>query len=59
MSKRTLSPSSSTCRTRASTTAMLPDVDPEPLMRQTKRMRITSQATGSGQTPMVDASRQY
>ncbi|EIW65607.1 hypothetical protein TREMEDRAFT_66330 [Tremella mesenterica DSM 1558] len=57
MNKRTLSPSSSSRRTRASTLAILPDVDPEHLMRQTKRMRITSQAPGFTQTPTVDASR--
>ncbi|RXK42446.1 hypothetical protein M231_00436 [Tremella mesenterica] len=57
MSKRTLSPSSSSCRTQASTLAILPDVDPELLMRQTKRMRITFQATGFAQTATADASR--
>ncbi|EIW69604.1 hypothetical protein TREMEDRAFT_62471 [Tremella mesenterica DSM 1558] len=57
MYKRTLSPSSSSRRTRASTLAILPDVDPEHLMRQTKRMRITSQVPGTTQTPTVDASR--
>ncbi|RXK40303.1 hypothetical protein M231_02417 [Tremella mesenterica] len=57
MSKRTLSPSTSSRRTRASTTAILPDVDPKHLMRQTKRMRITSQAPVPSQPPLVDASR--
>ncbi|EIW65673.1 hypothetical protein TREMEDRAFT_66262 [Tremella mesenterica DSM 1558] len=57
MSKRTLSSSISSRQTRASTTAILPDVDPELLMRQTKRMRITSQAPVPSQTPLVDASR--
>ncbi|EIW66828.1 hypothetical protein TREMEDRAFT_65229 [Tremella mesenterica DSM 1558] len=57
MNKRTLSPSSSSRRTRASTLAILPDVDPEHLMRQTKRMRITSQVPDTTQTPTVDASR--
>ncbi|EIW68453.1 hypothetical protein TREMEDRAFT_63622 [Tremella mesenterica DSM 1558] len=57
MSKRTLSPSTPSRRTRASTTAILPDVDPELLMRQTKRMRITSQAPVLSQPPLVDASR--
>ncbi|EIW65617.1 hypothetical protein TREMEDRAFT_66341 [Tremella mesenterica DSM 1558] len=57
MFKRTLSPSTSSRRTRASTVAILPDVDPELLMRQTKRMRITSQAPAHSQPPLVDASR--
>ncbi|EIW72449.1 hypothetical protein TREMEDRAFT_58614 [Tremella mesenterica DSM 1558] len=57
MSKRTLSSSISSRQTRASTVAILPDVDPELLMRQTKRMRITSQAPVPSQTPLVDASR--
>ncbi|EIW71202.1 hypothetical protein TREMEDRAFT_60135 [Tremella mesenterica DSM 1558] len=57
MSKRTLSPSTSSRQTRASTQAILPDVDPELLMRQTKRMRITSQIPGTTQTSTVDASR--
>ncbi|EIW65497.1 hypothetical protein TREMEDRAFT_66489 [Tremella mesenterica DSM 1558] len=57
MAKRTLSPSTSSRQTRASTQAILPDVDPELLMRQTKRMRITSQIPGTTQTSMVDASR--
>ncbi|EIW67462.1 hypothetical protein TREMEDRAFT_64052 [Tremella mesenterica DSM 1558] len=56
MSKRTLSPSTSSRQTRASTLAILPDVDPELLMRKTKRMRITSEAASS-QPPLVDASR--
>ncbi|EIW66735.1 hypothetical protein TREMEDRAFT_65132 [Tremella mesenterica DSM 1558] len=56
MSKRTLSSSTPSRQTRASTLATLPDVDPELLMRQTKRMRITSQAASS-QPPLVDASR--
>ncbi|EIW67762.1 hypothetical protein TREMEDRAFT_64355 [Tremella mesenterica DSM 1558] len=56
MSKRILSPSTSSRQTRASTLAILPDNDPELLMRQTKRMRITSQAASS-QPPLVDASR--
>ncbi|EIW67568.1 hypothetical protein TREMEDRAFT_64159 [Tremella mesenterica DSM 1558] len=50
-------PNTSSRQTRASTLAILPDVDPELLMRQTKRMRITSQATGFDQTPTADASR--
>ncbi|EIW73553.1 hypothetical protein TREMEDRAFT_59729 [Tremella mesenterica DSM 1558] len=57
MSKRTLSPSTPSRRTRASTMAILPDVDPELLMRQTKRMRFTSQAPVLSQPPLVDASR--
>ncbi|EIW68476.1 hypothetical protein TREMEDRAFT_63646 [Tremella mesenterica DSM 1558] len=57
MSKRTLSPSTSSRQTRASTVAILPDVDPELLMHQTKRMRITSQAPAHSQPPLVDASR--
>ncbi|RXK36941.1 hypothetical protein M231_05774 [Tremella mesenterica] len=57
MSKRTLSSSISSRQTRASTVAILPDVDPELLMRQTKRMRITSQAPAHSQPPLVDASR--
>ncbi|EIW67788.1 hypothetical protein TREMEDRAFT_64388 [Tremella mesenterica DSM 1558] len=57
MSKRTLSPSTSSHQTQASTQAILPDVDPELLMRQTKRMRITSQVPVSSQPPLVDASR--
>ncbi|EIW66388.1 hypothetical protein TREMEDRAFT_65672 [Tremella mesenterica DSM 1558] len=57
MSKRTLSPSTSSRQTRASTQAILPDVDPELLMRQTKRMRITPQIPGTTQTSTVDASR--
>ncbi|RXK34709.1 hypothetical protein M231_08036 [Tremella mesenterica] len=52
MSKRTLSPSTPSRLTRASTTAILPDVDPELLMRQTKRMRITSQAPVPSQPPL-------
>ncbi|EIW65613.1 hypothetical protein TREMEDRAFT_66336 [Tremella mesenterica DSM 1558] len=56
MSKRNLSPSTPSRQTRASTQAILPDVDPELLMRKTKRMRITSQASSS-QPPLVDASR--
>ncbi|EIW73007.1 hypothetical protein TREMEDRAFT_59167 [Tremella mesenterica DSM 1558] len=51
-----LSPSTSSRQTRASTLAILPDVDPELLMRKTKRMRITSEAASS-QPPLVDASR--
>ncbi|EIW66161.1 hypothetical protein TREMEDRAFT_65759 [Tremella mesenterica DSM 1558] len=51
-----LSSSTPSRQTRASTLATLPDVDPELLMRQTKRMRITSQAASS-QPPLVDASR--
>ncbi|EIW73477.1 hypothetical protein TREMEDRAFT_59650 [Tremella mesenterica DSM 1558] len=56
MSKRILSPSTSSRQTRASTLAILPDVDPKLLMRKTKRMRITSEAASS-QPPLVDASR--
>ncbi|EIW71622.1 hypothetical protein TREMEDRAFT_60544 [Tremella mesenterica DSM 1558] len=52
-----LSSSISSRQTRASTVAILPDVDPELLMRQTKRMRITSQAPVPSQPPLVDASR--
>ncbi|EIW65990.1 hypothetical protein TREMEDRAFT_66080 [Tremella mesenterica DSM 1558] len=57
MAKRTLSPATSSRQTRASTLATLPDVDPELLMRQTKRMRITSQVPVSSQPPLVDASQ--
>ncbi|EIW71854.1 hypothetical protein TREMEDRAFT_60774 [Tremella mesenterica DSM 1558] len=56
MAKRTLSSSTPSRQTRASTLATLPDVDPELLMRQTKRMRITSQSASS-QPPLVDVSR--
>ncbi|EIW67512.1 hypothetical protein TREMEDRAFT_64092 [Tremella mesenterica DSM 1558] len=57
MSKRTLSPSISSRQTQASTAAILPNVDPELLMRHTKRMRISSQAPAPSQPPLVDASR--
>ncbi|EIW65575.1 hypothetical protein TREMEDRAFT_66402 [Tremella mesenterica DSM 1558] len=57
MSKRTLSPSTSSRQTRAFTTAILPDVDPKLLMRQTKRMRISSQASIPLQPSLVDASQ--
>ncbi|RXK35618.1 hypothetical protein M231_07098 [Tremella mesenterica] len=57
MSKHILSPSTSSRRTRASTAAILPNVDPELLMRHTKRMRISSQAPAPSQPPLVDASR--
>ncbi|EIW70417.1 hypothetical protein TREMEDRAFT_60910 [Tremella mesenterica DSM 1558] len=57
MSKRTLSSSISSRQTRASTAAILPNVDPKLLMRHTKRMRISSQAPAPSQPPLVDASR--